>query len=121
MRKNGYTIIELVIVLAVFTVGYFSLSWIVSGKLNVNFEEELYEKKISAIEKQASIYAKSDDSLFAKDETAYLTIGDLASKNVIIANNDGNVVDPRNNTNNLNDIKIKLTKTDDQVTAKALV
>lgn len=54
MKKNGYTVIELVVVLAVFSVGYFAATWIISGKVNVNFEEELYEEKISAIEnKQA--------------------------------------------------------------------
>ena len=46
MKKNGYTVIELVVVLAVFSVGYFAATWIISGKVNVNFEEELYEEKI---------------------------------------------------------------------------
>lgn len=120
MKRNGYTVIELVVVLAVFSVGYFAAAWIISGKVNVNFEELLYEEKISAIEKQASIYAMSEESLFEKEKVAYLTVGDLAEKNAIISNENGKVDDPRNDEKNLNDIKIKLTKDDDKVTAVVL-
>lgn len=120
MKKNGYTVIELVVVLAVFSVGYFAAAWIISGKVNVNFEEELYEEKISAIEKQASIYAMTDESLFEKDKVAYLTVGDLVEKNAIISNENGKVNDPRNEEKDLNDIKIKLTKDNDKVTAVVL-
>lgn len=120
MKKNGYTVIELVVVLVVFSVGYFAATWIISGKVNVNFEEELYEEKISAIEKQASIYAMTDESLFEKDKVAYLTVGDLVEKNAIISNENGKVNDPRNEEKDLNDIKIKLTKDNDKVTAVVL-
>lgn len=107
MRKNGYTVVELVIVLAVFSVGYFITVIAISGKVSFNFEEKLYNEKISAIETQASIYAKTDENLFAEDDTAYVTVGDLAEKNAIISNKDGEVTDPRNNDNNLNDVEIK--------------
>ena len=120
MRKNGYTIVELVVVLAVFSVGYFAIVIAISGKVGFNFEEELYNEKISSIEAQASIYAMGDESLFIEDDTAYVTVGDLIEKNAVISNKDGEVVDPRNNDNNLNNIKIKLTKKGDSVTAKAL-
>ena len=108
MKKNGYTVIELVVVLAVFSVGYFAATWIISGKVNVNFE------------KQASIYAMTDESLFEKDKVAYLTVGDLVEKNAIISNENGKVNDPRNEEKDLNDIKIKLTKDNDKVTAVVL-
>ena len=120
MKKNGYTIIELVVVLAVFSVGYFAAAIFVSDKISFNFEEELYNEKISSIEKQASIYAMSDESLFTEDDTAYVTVGDLSEKNAIISNKDGKVIDPRNNDNNLNNVKIKLVKKGESVIAKAL-
>ena len=121
MKKNGYTIVELVIVLALFTVGYFAIAVSVSQEFRINFKEELYEEKLNAIEKQASIYAMGDEGLFEESQTAYLTVGDLALKGVIISSKDNEVVDPRNDENSLNDVKIKLTKKDDLVIAKALV
>ncbi len=121
MKRNGYTAVELVIVLALFSIGYFSATWIISGKLDVNYEQMLYEQKISAIEKQATIYASSNTNLFENDKTAYLTIDALAQESAIITDADGNVIDPRNNKNNLNNIKIKLTKKDDKISAKALI
>lgn len=120
MKKNGYTVVELVVVLAVFSIGYFAATWIISGKVNVNFEEQLYEEKISAIEKQASIYAMKDEKLFEKEKVAYLTVGDLAEKNAIISSANGKVIDPRNNENDLNNVKIKLTKESDKITALVL-
>lgn len=120
MRKNGYTIVELVVVLAVFSVGYFIAVIAISGKVGFNFEEELYNEKLRAFETQASIYAKSDESLFTEEDTVYVTVGELAEKNVIISNKDGKVVDPRNNDNDLNNVKIKLIKKKDSITAKIL-
>ncbi len=120
MKRNGYTAIELVVVLAVFSVGYFVATWVISGKLGFNFENELYKEKITAIEKQASIYAMTDESLFEKDKIAYLTVGDLAEKSVVITNENREIDDPRDAESNLNDVKIKLTKDDDRVVAKIL-
>lgn len=120
MKKNGYTVVELMIVLIVFSVGYFASVIAICGKISFNFEQELYNEKISSIEKQASIYANAEENLFSEDNTVYVTIGDLVEKNVIISNKNGEVVDPRNNDTNLNDVKIKLEKKEDFVVAKAL-
>lgn len=120
MKKNGYTVIELVVVLAVFSIGYFVAVWVVSGKVAVNFEEELYKEKLDAIEKQASLYAISDESLFDKEMVAYVTVGDLVEKSAIIVNANGVVIDPRDEESSLNDIKIKLTKENDKVNVTIL-
>lgn len=121
MKKNGYTTVELLVVLAIFSIGYFTATWVISGYFGGNFNQELYKEKISAIEKQASIYAQANEDLFAEEKTAYVTINDLVKQNAVIANEKGEVTDPRNSDNNLNDIKIKLTKDDEKVVAKALV
>ena len=81
MKKNGYTVVELAIVLGVFSVCYFAATWIISSKLNVNYEEEMYNQKIACIENNAVLYAKANDKLFEKDKTIYLTVDDLAKAN----------------------------------------
>ena len=39
MKKNGYTVVELAIVLGIFSICYFTATWVISSKLNVNYEE----------------------------------------------------------------------------------
>ena len=42
MKKNGYTVVELAIVLGIFSICYFTATWVISSKLNVNYEEGMY-------------------------------------------------------------------------------
>lgn len=119
MKKNGYTVVELAIVLGVFSICYFAATWVISSKLNVNYEEEMYNQKIACIENNAVLYAKANDKLFEKDKTIYLTIDDLAKANAVISSN-GEVIDPRDEKSSMNDIKVKLTMEDDKITAKVL-
>lgn len=120
MRKNGYTTIELVVVLGIFSIAYFASAIAISKNFNVNYEEELYNQKIAAIEKQASIYGENKEDLFKDGDSVYMTIEDLAKENVIVASEEGVVADPRDSEKNLNDLKVKITSNDNKVTAKVL-
>lgn len=120
MKNKGYTVVELVVTLAVFTVVYFTGAIIVSGNFKGVTSEDRYEQKIAAIEKQASIYGKSNEELFKESNSVYVTIEELALANVIVTNGVGTVADPRDEDKTLNDIKVKLTKEKDKVTAKVL-
>ncbi len=120
MKNKGYTVVELVIVLAVFSLFYFIGVGVIAKDINVNYEDTMYEQKIAAIEEQASIYAKSKDELFKDSDTIYLTVKELADAAAIISNKDGEVTDPRDGKSNLNEIKVKITNIDSKVTAKVL-
>ena len=120
MKNKGYTVVELVIVLAVFSLYYFIGVGEIAKDINVNYEDTMYEQKIAAIEEQASIYAKSKDELFKDSDTIYLTVKELADAAAIISNKDGEVLDPRDGKSNLNEIKVKITNIDSKVTAKVL-
>lgn len=120
MRKDGYTTVELAILLGVFSVAYFTVAIIISNNFKVSFSDDLYEQKIDSIEDQAIIYAKGQEELFAEDKTVYITIEQLANANAIISSEEGKVVDPRNSENNLNDLKVKITKDGDNITAQVL-
>ena len=120
MKKNGYTVIELVVVLAVFSIGYFAATWIVSKDFGFNYEEEMYKQKIDTIENNAVLYAKLNENLFEKDKTIYLTVDDLAKANAIVSGDQNVVKDPRNEDKNLNDVKVKVTNEDNKITAKVL-
>ena len=122
MKKNGYTTIELVIVLGVFGIAFFVAAGSISNVFNFDYKNDLYNMTISSIEQQASLYGKMNPDLFLEDKSIYVTIDDLAKASVVISYEDGKVLDPRDDSKRINDLKVKLTKeSDNLVTAKVLV
>lgn len=119
-NKKGYTAVELVIVIAVFTVGYFVTANLLSRDFDVDYEQDLYDLKIAAIEEQAAIYGEVHTEIFAEGNDAYMTVEELALENVIISTSEGVVADPRNSEETLNDLRVKITSNDDEVTAEVL-
>lgn len=120
MNKKGYLAIELIVVLVIFSVGYFALANIISKDIDVNYEEEMYALKIDSIETGAVLYAKINNDIFADDNQVYLTVADLVDASVVISNADGEVIDPRDSEESLNDLKVKVTQDGDEVTAEVL-
>ena len=120
-NKNGYTVIELVIVIAVFTVGYFIAANILSKNFDVNFEQDLYEETIAAIETQAALYGETHTEIFNESPDVYMTVEELALNNAVISTKEGVVADPRNSEETLNDLRVKITNKDDEITAEVLV
>lgn len=119
-NKKGYTAVELIVVIAVFTVGYFVTANILSKSFDVNYEQDLYDLKIASIEQQAAIYGENHTELFAESSDIYMTVEELALANVIISTKEGVVADPRNNEDTLNDLRVKITNNDENVTAEVL-
>lgn len=120
-NKKGYTGVELLIVIAVFTVGYFVAVNAISADFDVNYQEDLYNLKIASIEEQAEVYAEANSSIFADSNDVYMTVEELALSNAIISTSEGVVADPRDNEDTLNDLRVKITNKDDKVTAEVLV
>lgn len=123
MKKSmnkGYGVVELVIVLAIFSVGYFVTANIVAKDLNVNYEETLYENKINTIETQAKMYAQNTESLFKDSASIYMTVEQLANLNAVQFDKEGKVTDPRNTGSDLNNLKVKITNKDNKIEAKVL-
>lgn len=120
-NKKGYTAVELIIVIAVFTVGYFVTANILSKDFDVNYEQDLYEEKINAIEIQAALYGETHTEIFNESADVYMTVEELALANVIISTSEGVVADPRDNEETLNDLRVKITNNDNEVTAEVLI
>ena len=79
----------------------------------------LYKERIASIELGAFYYAKSSENLFKEENTVYVTVEDLAKNNVVRSNN-GTVIDPRDEESSMNNIKVKITNENDEITAKVL-
>lgn len=115
MEKNGYTMPEMIILLVVVGIGYFVLANHLSYAFSVNYEDEMYAQTISYLEENAVIYAEANPDNFEE----YMTVDELVEKNMVL-NEDGKVLDPRDENKSLNDLRIKLTKKDDKITAEVL-
>lgn len=120
-NKKGYTGVELVIVIAVFTVGYFLIANTLSYNFDVDYEEDLYNLKIASIEEQAAIYAEGHTDMFVESNDVYMTVEELAMNNAIISTSEGVVADPRDSENTLNDLRVKITNEDEKIIAEVLV
>lgn len=120
-NKKGYTGVELLIVIAIFTVGYFVAVNTISANFDVNYQEDLYNLKIDSIEEQAEIYAENNSNIFAESNDVYMTVEELALNNAIVSTSEGVVADPRDNEETLNDLRVKITNKDDKITAEVLV
>lgn len=120
MNKKGYTMVELAVIMAVFTVGYFVVANMISYNFDVDYEQDLYDLKIASIEEQATIYAEGHTDMFAESNDVYMTVEELALNNAVISTREGVVVDPRNNEATLNDLRVKITNNDEKITAEVL-
>ena len=121
MNNKGYSAIELILTIVVFSVIYFVAANYISYNFDVNYEEDLYNLTISSIEKQAALYGENNTEIFAENNDVYMTIEQLAAANAIISTSEGVVADPRDDSKTLNDIRVKITNDDDEITAEVLV
>lgn len=107
MKKNGYTVLEMlvvIIVLGIFMVGILSTtSYAYKDK-----SQDYYEEIVHLIERQAAKYGETLNNL--KDEdNLIITVNDLVNSGYYVADdNEGNVIDPRNSKATLNGLRIKM-------------
>lgn len=119
MKKNGYTVMELLIVVVV--LGVVTLSVLMSTSHAFKDSSfELYQEKKALIEHQAVIYGRTLESL-KEEGNLIITVSDMIEKDYLVADdNEGNVADPRNSKATLNGLKVKLTYSDGEVQAEVI-
>jgi hypothetical protein len=112
-------IIALAIVLMVFTIVYF----VVVNKISYAFSNDFntdkdYEKVVDIIKESAIVYAEKNKGLFKEDKIIYIKVQDLIDNNLLIANANGEIVNPLNKTQNMNSNIIKIKLEDDKFIAE---
>lgn len=119
MKKNGYTMVELLVV--IIAMGVVTLATL--SATSYAFKDhsgEFYDEKITGILHQAESYGKTLNTL-KEDGNMVITVNDLVKSGYYVGDDEtGNVVDPRNSKANLNGLKIKLTYNEDG-TVKATI
>lgn len=109
-------IIALIVILVVFTIGYFiavnKVSYAFSNDINV---EDSYNILIDTVKKCAIAYANNNESIFGEEKTAYIKVQDLIDNGYIATNEDGNISNPLNKDDILNTKIIKIKKDADKI------
>jgi hypothetical protein len=109
-------IISLLVILFLFTVVYFVAANKVSYAFSDNADvTHLYNKTITIIKKCALTYAKKNPDIFKKESIAYIKVQDLIDNDLLVANSDGQLINPLDSSTSLNDNIIKLKKEDGKI------
>ena len=120
MNKKGSTIIEILIVIAAFTVVYLIGMVYVSHSIPNSSQDDSYNNKILIIEAVAKQYANDNEgTIFAEGKRSVtIHVKDLIKNGYLAANENGDLEDPRDINKNLNDLKIVITKKNNKIEAK---
>ena len=106
--KNGYTMIELVVI--IFLLGIATL--LTTTNITKNFEdnsEDLYESNIVAILARSRDYGiDNSDEVKDSDNGITITVNKLIVNGYIIADKNGDLINPLDKKNKLNDLKIHI-------------
>lgn len=112
-------IIVLIIVLTVFTIGYFVIANQVSYAFSANYDAaDTYNKTIEVIKASAIVYAENNEKLFEKENTIYVKVQDLIDNNLLAADQEGNILNPLKANASLNSNVIKIKKEDGKITVE---
>ncbi len=95
-------IIALIIVLSVFTLGYFILVNKVSyAFVQTSNLDELYEVTINAIKETSVVYAQQNMDKFENNILSF-SVQDLVDNKLVVTNSEGEVANPKNSKEPLN-------------------
>ena len=80
--------------------------------------DKAYNETIDIIKKSAVAYGTNNPDLFKEDDTVYKKVQDLIDANLLVPNEDGNIVNPLQEEENLNENVIKIKKEKDKITVE---
>ena len=117
MKKNGYTLVELLVLVVAMGVAAFFTIRNVSYAL-VDNTNELYNESIYSILEAAKTYG--NDNLEAlKESSMVITVQDLIDKSYLGSDENGNFKDIRTEGATLNDLKIAISYDEENNSIKA--
>lgn len=110
MKKNGFTVVDMLIVIGVLTLSALIVIPSVSHALKVeDNKEEVYQEMMSSYLKSAEKYANDNKEELKANNNNLVSINELVEKKYIISMFGSNdIIDIRDNTTKLNNIKFKL-------------
>lgn len=110
MKKNGYTIPELLIVIGVLGLVVI-ITLATTSYAFKDHSKEYYETKMNGIERMAVLYGENSETL-KEEKNMVITVNDLVKEGYLHGDSDGKIADPRNSKSSLNGVKIKISIND---------
>ncbi len=111
MKKNGYTIVELLVVIGV--LGLVVLITLATTSYAFkDHSQEYYETRMNGIKKMAVLYGEKSETL-KEEKNMVITVNDLVKEGYLHGDKAGKIADPRNSKGSLNGIKIKISIDDE--------
>ncbi len=120
MKKNGFTTVELLIVIGIFTVIYAIGVINVTHAFEENPNQNEYNQVINLIEVQAQSYAQNNPEIFGESDVIYIYVSDLIEKSYIVPDENGNIKNPLEGSGTLNELKLKIEKKDNNYSASVV-
>ena len=112
-------IIALIVLLLVFTIGYFVIITKMSYAFSYDYDaNKSYSIVIDTIKKCATAYGEKNPDLFKDEKVIYIKVQDLIDNNLLVPNEEGNIVNPLNTEETLNTNIIKIKNEDDKISVE---
>ena len=117
MKNKGYTIPELIVVIAV--LGIISIITLIktSYAFSPDNEDSILESNYYLIEKQALIYAENNKDKFNEDNELYILAKDLVEAKLLPVDENNNIL---SSEKDLSNTKIKITLKNDKITTEVI-
>jgi len=121
MKKNGFTVVDMLIIIGVLTISALIIIPNVSNALKIqDNKEEVYQSVMANYLKSAEKYANDNKEELKENNNNLVAISDLVEKGYIISHNSNNdIIDVRDNSTKLNNVKFKLIYDEDSDTFSA--
>ena len=113
MSNKGYTVIELIVVMIIFGIITAVTLGLTSHALDEN-TEEYYIVKVKAIEAAARKYGSTLEEV-KTEGSKVVTVKDIVDAGHFSSDNaNGDVIDPRNHKNTMNNTKVRITYSEEK-------
>lgn len=117
MKYNGYTIPELIVVIAVLGIVFLVTLIKTSYAFSNNSQIDILESNYYLIERQAEVYAENNKDKFNDDNELYILAKDLVDAGLLPVDEKNNIL---SSEKDLSNVKIKIVLKDDKIIANII-
>lgn len=117
MKNTGYTVPELLVVIAVLGIISFIIIIKTSYAFSNDGESAVLESNYYLIEKQAEVYGENNKDKFNEDNELYILAQDLVEAGLLPIDENNSIL---SSERDLSNIKIKIVLKDSKVTAEVI-
>lgn len=117
MKNNGYTVPELIMLIAVLGIIFLITIIKTSYAFSNDYKNNILESNYYLIEKQAELYGEKNKDKFNENNELYILVKDLVKAGLLPTDENNNIL---SSEKDLSNIKVKIMLKDDNVTAKVI-